>query len=139
MAETLTVSKWLFSRLTSDSTLAALIGARVFFGIAPAGAAAPYVVMELRSGGNDLLTLGAYRIWSDELWRVKSISKGASGLALESIVDRIDALLHNASATTADGSIWASVRETSDQTVIEDSGVFYSIISYDYRIKVRDF
>lgn len=138
MAETITVRKWIVSRIAANAPLTTALGGRVYFGIAPQGAADPYMVMQLQSPGNDLLALGAYRIWADTLWLLKVVKKGASGLGLESIVDQLDALFHNTSATTPDGSIWSSVREGPFDQVEVDGGDFYVSVGGFYRIKVRD-
>jgi hypothetical protein len=129
VAETARTRAWIWGLLANDATLSPLIGAgsaaRIYNGVAPAGTSYPYVVMQLLSGGNDLMAVGAIRIWADALWLIKAVTRGTSSGPLEPIVNRIDALLHAASGTVTNGVIWECVRERPFELPTVEDGVSY--------------
>lgn len=132
---------WLYQTFAGDSTLAPLIGGaapRIYNGVAPAGSQYPFVVLQLLSGGNDLMALGAIRIWADMLWLIKAVTKGASTGPLEPIANRIDQLLHAASGTVTSGVIWECVRERPFELPTVENGVSYQQIGGEYRIKASN-
>lgn len=142
MAETARSRAFIWGLLSSDPTLNPLIGAgqaaRVYNGVAPAGTNPPYVIMQLLSGGTDLMAVGAIRIWSDALWLIKVVVKGTSSGPIEPIVNRIDALLHAASGTVTNGVIWECVRERPFELPTVEDGVSYLQLGGEYRIKASN-
>lgn len=142
MAETARTRAFIWSLLANDGTLNPLIGAgsaaRIYNGVAPAGASYPFVVMQLLSGGNDLLGVGAIRIWSDALWLIKVVVKGTSSGPIEPIVNRIDALLHAASGTVTNGVIWECVRERPFELPTVENGVSYLQLGGEYRVRASN-
>lgn len=139
MAETARTRAWIWGLLANDATLNALIGAgsaaRIYNGVAPAQTTFPYVVMQLLSGGNDLLGLGGVRIWADALWLIKAVTRGTSSGPVEPVANRIDALLHAASGTVTNGVIWVCVRERPFELSTIEDGVNYLQLGGEYRIK----
>jgi hypothetical protein len=135
MAESARARSWLYQTLANDATLTPLIGKRIYNGRAEQGAAFPYVVLQLLSPGNDLIVVGAARIWSDMLWLVKAVNKGTSTAALEPIADRIDALLHAKSGTVVGGVIHVAVRERPHELPERTDGVDYVNLGGEYRVK----
>jgi hypothetical protein len=138
VAETARTRSWVYQLLTGDATLAPLVGTRVYNGIAPAGATFPYVVMQLLSGGNDLMGVGPTRIWADMLWLIKAVTKGSSTGPLEPIANRIDALLHAASGTVSGGVVHICVRERPFELPTVENGVSYVQLGAEYRVKVSE-
>lgn len=142
MAETARARSWVVSVLKDDTTLAPLIGggsaARIYNGVAPAAASYPFVVMQLLSGGTDLMAVGAIRIWADMLWLIKAVTKGSSTGPLEPIVDRIDALLHAASGTVSGGIIWSCVRERPFELPTVENGVNFVQQGAEWRIRASN-
>lgn len=142
MAETARARAWVVAVLKDDTTLGPLIGsgsaARIYNGVAPAGARYPFVVMQLLSGGTDLMGVGAIRIWADMLWLIKAVTKGSSTGPLEPIVDRIDELLHGASGTVSGGVIWDCVRERPFELPTVENGVNFVQQGAEWRIKARN-
>lgn len=146
MAESARIRSWLFQTITTDGPLLALtptIGERLYNGVAPAAAAYPFGVMQLLSGGNDLLGVGGVRIWADTLWLIKVVqkSKNASVPAtgsIEPIVNRIDALLHAKSGTVTNGVIWECVRERPFELPTVENGVGYVQLGAEWRIKASN-
>jgi hypothetical protein len=135
MSESARARSWLYQTLANDSALAPLIGRRIYNGRAEQGAAFPYVVLQLLSPGNDLIVVGAVRVWSDMLWLVKAVNKGTSTAALEPIADRIDALLHAKSGTVVGGVVHVAVRERPHELPERTDGVDYVNLGGEYRVK----
>ena len=92
MCEVLGLHRFAYSRLASDPELAALVGGRIYEGIAPPGTEYPLVLFNVQSA-TDLLGAGAARLWMNALVQVKAVGPGAAS-ELSPIADRLDALLH---------------------------------------------
>jgi hypothetical protein len=113
MAETLAVEKWMVGLLLADSALSTVVGTRIYSDEIPEEvlAAYPCVKFDFLSG-TDFNLVGAVRMWSDMLYIVRGIDETLTyGGNLKTIADRIDAVLHRASGTTSEGTVWACVRE----------------------------
>lgn len=140
MAESARARAWIWSLLANDATLSPLIGAgsaaRIYHGVAPAGAALPYVIMQQLSAGNDLYVVGMARIWTDPLYLVKAVCKGSSTGPIEPIANRIDALLHKGSGTVTNGVIWTCKRERGHELPEVSDGVQYQNLGGEYRVTV---
>jgi hypothetical protein len=95
---------------TALAAAPALAGGRIYQGVAPQGAAQPFVVFQMLAG-TDLMEVGAARVWANLLYLVKVTGQGSSFAALAAIADAIDTRLHKASGVTADGRVLACVRE----------------------------
>ncbi len=104
------ISDWLFSTLSGDATLSAMVGGRVTEEPYPMEWQMPFVVFDL-SGTRDVLGVGDVRIDTTSTYVVKAINKGTSWGSVLPIAKRIDALLHGKTATTARGNI-TCVRES---------------------------
>lgn len=133
MSETARVRAFIFTTLTNDPTLAGLIGNRAYHGVAPAQAQYPFVVFQMLSAGNDLMTVGTARIWSAPLFIVKAVCKGSSTDPVEPVANRIDQLLHAAAGTVTNGVIWECVRERPFDLPTNENGVFYQQLGGEYR------
>jgi hypothetical protein len=142
VAETARTRAFIWGLLANDATLNPLIGAgsaaRIFNGVAPAGTSYPYVVMQLLSGGNDLMAVGAIRVWADMLWLIKVITRGTSTGGIEPIVNRIDALLHAKSGTVTNGVIHECVRERPFELPTVEDGVAFVQLGAEWRIKASN-
>lgn len=135
MSETARIRAWIYTTITGDPTLAGLIGARAYHGVAPAGTQYPFVVFQMLSAGNDLLGLGGTRIWAAPLFVIKAVCKGTSTGPVEPVANRIDQVLHAAAGTITNGVIWECVRERPfDLPTVED-GVSYQQLGGEYRIR----
>lgn len=102
--------EWVYTTLHGDATLMALISDVFSGGAGPEGATFPFATFQNMSG-MDLAVVGAFRIWTDLVYLVKVVGHTADFQSLKTAVARIDVLLHRSSGTTADGTIWACVRE----------------------------
>jgi hypothetical protein len=102
--------EWIFNTLSGDATLKGLVGDRIFNTEAPQTAAFPFVIYQNMSA-MDYAAVGAVRIWTNQVFMVKVVGDTVDYSTLKTIVARIDALLHRSSGSTADGTVWAVVRE----------------------------
>lgn len=145
MAETARARAFIASTLKGDATFKALssgIENRIFDRPAPAGTAYPLVRLELRSPGEDLMVIGAQRIWSSPLILVYVATDKPSTGSIELLADRLDALLHRASGTLAAtsgagaASIWTCIRERPFD--LPDSSVSPAVsrLGGEYRVTV---
>lgn len=113
--EPLAVDQWIMATLTNDPPLQALLGAdyanRVWSDLAPEHVSGIVVVSQYQDDGNDLLGVGTARWATRGTWVVKAITPGMSYEPLRLIYQRVDAILHGASGSVADGPVFAFVRE----------------------------
>jgi hypothetical protein len=138
MAETARARAWFYTVLTGDGQVTALMGTRLYNGVAPAGDVAyPYGVMQLLSGGNDFILVGGARLWADMLWLVKFVAKGTSTGPLEPLANRADALLHAKSGTVANGVIVECRRERPFELPVYEGGQAYVQLGAEWRVKVQ--
>jgi len=137
--ETVLIETWLYETLTGDTTLSGLVNSRVYAYVVPREAALPAVVYN-RQAGHDVLGVDATRILANEVYQVKVIGSGGlpAMAALQTIADRIDALLHRASGVLTGGQILSCTREQAVSYVEQDGAVVYSHLGGLYRILVRE-
>lgn len=103
--------EFIYATLKGDATLMALTPSADVYNSQPdQGTVFPVIVYQFMSG-IDYAAVGAIRIWSSMIYLVKVVGQTANVQDLKAAVARIDVLLHRASGTAADGTIWASVRE----------------------------
>lgn len=114
--ETNAVEQWLNTTLKADAQLAAVVGTRVYNTTRPAGSTLPCVIFQLQAAGDDLMGVGPYRVWAPLLYLVNGLAEQSSyeGV-LATINNRIDAVLHAQSGTSAAGTIWTCTRERAFQ------------------------
>jgi len=137
MIEIARVLEWIYDTLSADSTLTGLVSTRIYDGLAPQGAAFPFVVFN-HQGGSDLRGVGSERVFNNSLYQVKAVTKGGSFSSGATIADRIDALLQAASGTTSDGVILGCVREQAIMLIEQQSGVEYRHVGGIYRIYAQE-
>ncbi|HEV8639448.1 MAG TPA: hypothetical protein VG370_35005 [Chloroflexota bacterium] len=114
MLEPYRADQFIFAALNAPPAVA---DGRIYQGVAPEGAALPFVVFQMLAG-TDLAQLGAFRVWANLLYLIKATGQGSSFAALAPLADAIDARLHRASGTTADGRVLTCVREEA-HTMVE--------------------
>lgn len=100
---------WLYATLSGDSTLAGLVGDRIYPAVAPPATAYPLVTFDLASAPV-IQTADARVLWVRAKYLIKVWSTGTSFEAGRAIWERINALLHRASGTTAAGTVIAATR-----------------------------
>lgn len=125
----------IYSTLSGDATLAALVGTRIYEDVRPeAEYLGPYIVFQLQASSNDVIGLGARRVWSPLLYVVRGIARASSyGGELATIADRIDDLLHAKHIETVNGQLWLwrerpfRMTEQTQETEFRHSGGIYRI------------
>lgn len=139
ISEVARAERWLYTILSQDGTVSGIVAGRIFAFAAPQTISTwPIVVYTMLSGGEDVRGTGATRIMAAPLFLVKAITQGASLAALQTLVDRIDTLLHGQKGGTADATIQYCVRERPFRlaTVEEPGNTLYQHLGGEYRIGV---
>lgn len=107
--ETAAADEFLYNALSGDATLMAMVHG-VINSESAAPVAYPFVVFQFMSAV-DYAAVGAARIWANMVYLVKVVGETADYATLSAAVARTDALLHRASGTVADGTVWSVTRE----------------------------
>jgi hypothetical protein len=102
--------EFIYGTLTGDATLTALVTGGVWNTQAEQGSVYPLLLYQFMSG-LDYAAVGAERVWTNLIYMVKVIADTADFSVMNAAVARIDQLLHRASGTVADGSVWSCTRE----------------------------
>lgn len=101
---------WLRTVLAADATLSSAVGGRIYEGHVPEGKAFPAVVYAVLAFPDDVAGGHAVRIWSKAVVLVKGVTEANTSLPLQTIADRIDAVLQSAKGGVADVDIDYCVR-----------------------------
>lgn len=136
MIETARVEEWLYTLLSGDATLSAIVGSRVYGYVAPAGTTSPWVVFNYQSG-HDVRGMGPARIMVSAQYQVKAVGQYDGFGMLKSVADRIDALMQGASGSVVDGQVLACVRQSPVAYVEVSDGMQYRHLGGLYWIVVK--
>lgn len=139
MSETLVAERWLTDILSNDATLAGLINGRVYGYVAPNDAGLPFVVFKYFEGADEI-GVGAVRLCSVLQYIVEVIGEGESFVALETIANQVDVLLHGRNNVLVDGGNIVEcirMRPTASVEVIE-GGVQYRHLGGIYQMIVQE-
>lgn len=104
--------RWLYSTLLADSTLAGLVGGRIYSEIVPPGTTYPVIFYTSPGAGDNRNTIDSRVIWEELIYAVRVIDKVESYLPLESGATAIEAALSHASGINISGDIMASVYQS---------------------------
>ena len=129
--ETADVEAWLYTTLSGDSAIAAIVGTNVFGYQLPQMDVFPCILFSLQAGG-DNNTFGS-RAMDSMLYLVKVVSQGGSFAGAGPLLARIDALLQGTVVTRGDGLRLRWRREQSSQYTEDDNGVRYNHAGGMYR------
>lgn len=134
--------KWIYDALKADSTLTALIGGssnpRIYFGLAPEGAALPYVIYNLQSSF-DVQGLCIPRIATLPTFQIKVVCDGAPTANVRTIADRIDAVIGEAVTQISQNYVFSGRRQSAIEYIepkrdsssyFTHSGGLYGLIVY---------
>ncbi len=111
--ESFVADQHIFNKLSSDASLTAIVGSRIYADEPPYGATMPYVLIQFLSGV-DRRIVGKKRFFASMVYLVTVVMQTTSyGGNLKTAAERIDAVLHASSGATADGTVFAVVREES--------------------------
>lgn len=132
------IERWLYSVLSGDGTIASIVGTRIYAGVIPktvslVGQAA--IVFLPLSAGEDTRGTGTTRIWTRPLYLVKAVIAAGSLASLQTLVDRIDTVLHGQQGATSGVTINSCVRERAFRmTTVEDpANTVYQHLGGEYR------
>lgn len=135
--ETLAIDEWLYASLTGDSTLAGIVGNRVYSEMAPDTATFPFVLFAHLSSV-DVPTHNQYRIMVDAVYVVRGIVQDMSYNAeSKAMAEAIDRILHRSSGGSADSGgalIFTSQRTQPFRVAEQQSGKSYRHLGGQYRI-----
>lgn len=130
--------RWIYTTLSGDPTLVSLIGgARIYANVAPQGIAYPFVVYQMMSPGTALYGNGPNIIWQRMVYLVKAVTKGTSASSLQTIVDRINDLLHAERGAVSDAQIDYSIKLRPFVLPTLEGNVQYQQLGSEFEIAVR--
>lgn len=135
--EAVTVDRWLFSKLTGDTTLMNLVTG--VFSWPGVSLTYPCVVFQEQSPPRDVRGVGPSTYMVDGLWLVRGIVEANSYTgALETIANRTHTLLHAASGSVPTyGNVWVCVREQTFRLSEITSGRQFRHLGGIYRIYAK--
>jgi hypothetical protein len=135
VSEVYRVDSWLYSVLHGDATLLGLVTG-VYADLAPLEAVFPFVVFTLQDG-SDVGTVNGLRIWTRATYTVRVVTDQPSYSLITAAADRIDVLLHRASAVVTGGAIISCVREEPLRYTETTGGKVYRHLGGSYRIQAQ--
>lgn len=101
----LNADRWLYTQLTTDVQLSTALGGRVFVDMAPLGTQYPLAIMTFVAA-QQVGTWSQDRVMDNELWQIAVWTNQNNYSGIESIADRIRAVLHKTSGTGVIGCIF---------------------------------
>lgn len=137
--ETTRAERWLFLQLTSDPTIAGIVGGRVYAEVMPQSVTAyPAIAFQFLGAMDDLRGSGPAIVWSRLRYLVKAITTGNSSTSLQTLVDRIGTVLHTGKGGTADAAIDYCVRKRPFRLMtIEGNNQPYQFLGFEFELAVR--
>jgi hypothetical protein len=136
MIESWIADTWLYTVLSTDAQLVAVVGTQIYADVAPIDATYPVVVYSSQAN-HDVSALGAKRIFNSAVYQVKVIGQVASYGPLRVPANRIEALLHGKSGSTPDGTVISAVRESFVRYSEVDNGLQYRHLGGLYRLQMQ--
>jgi len=125
----LNADRWLYEQLTTDSQLSAALGGRVYVDIAPQGAQYPLAILTLVMA-QQIGNLFDDRVMDAETWQVAVWTDEPSYTDIESIADRIRAILHKAGGA----GVLAAVYQEQRRMMEQDGDKEYKAIILEFKI-----
>lgn len=126
-------ASWIYTTLTTDATLSALIRTRVYRDQAPEAATFPFVTyaqidaVPVKNAFADILMDG-------ERWQISAYMSGKSYTTVNSIAARLRTLLHK----TRGSNVVSSVLEAEfTRSETDDAGNMYKSVILDFRVHTQ--
>ncbi|MGE0294939.1 MAG: hypothetical protein AB7P97_21545 [Hyphomonadaceae bacterium] len=104
------IAKWLTETLKEDATLIGYVAGRVYNDQPPSSPVFPLIRFNFMAG-RDVQGNGTVRVMTRPLFQIKTIVRGPMSEVAQSIADRIDTLIQNASSVVFEGFIFSARRE----------------------------
>lgn len=135
------IRRALYGRLAGDMTLNNLLGTpasgytkAIYHGQAPDNAHFPFVVFS-KSSGVPTEAFGAPSVMENNVWLVKAVDQSTSADVAESIQDRLNTLLNDATLSISGGTLLYLRRqsdveypEVSDGVTFAHAGALYRLV-----------
>lgn len=126
-------ASWIYTTLTTDATLSALIGTRVYRDQAPEAVTYPFIAFSqidaipVKNAFSDILMDG-------ERWQITAVDNGKTYTTVNSIAARLRNLLHK----TSGSNVLSSVLEAEfTRSETDDAGNMYKSIILDFRVHTQ--
>ena len=129
----MTAETWLAQTIKGDNELQALIGERVHIDYVPNASEYPLVVLSFISGP-PVTNLSADVVMFDEVWLVKVWVEGSSYIPAAAILEKIQALLHKASGSAANGIVIGCAQEELFRLAENEGDKHYKCFGQYFRI-----
>jgi len=130
--------QWMLSTIAADSAIQGVAGyGGAYESIAPIGASAPWIVVQLMSG-MDVLTANGNRVYANQVWQLKAVGPASAYAALITLAVRLEALFGNTrQASTSNVRVSAAVREQEINYAEIVNGAVWSHIGGLYRLETQ--
>lgn len=130
--------EFLYTLLSNDPALSALLPGGVFRGVAPPGTPTPFIAMNLQAG-TDAITMNAVRLMSSLMYQIKVTGPSGTTPDVATAEHAMDALIKRTSGTTPDGLILSFYRDSSIFTdqLIPAKGEQWVSIGGMYRSQIQ--
>lgn len=99
------INRWLSTVLRADPTLVAAASGGVYRGHIPAGRSYPVVLIEYIAPLDDTDGNAGFRVWTRLRYLVRGIVESNTDASVQTIADRIDAVLHAVQGGVSDVGI----------------------------------
>ena len=136
MAELSSAETWLYSTLTNDATIRGIVGTRVYSAIATSPTM-PYILFQYQAAA-DVSYMAAIRAWSRLVYLVRAVDEQNSIVgSLQTLADRIDAVLHRQSTQIGGGPLISCVRDLPFTLPERDGDRIIRHLGGIYRLQIR--
>lgn len=130
--------RFLYSALSGNATLTALVGLKFYSAPTPPGTTYPIVLSTNAGAADNTNTLEARRIWSEFIYAVRYINKVESFIPLEAGAAAIENALSRASGTNVSGDIVMCVYQAPYESIeIDRDGFTLMGLGGLYRLYVQ--
>ena len=126
----LNADKWLTSKLTGDATITALVSTRIYAEQAPLAATYPLITIQQYAASEPLTNVSADAVMDAEQWQVMVVTDKPSYSTLETVADRIRAILHKSTGTGVLACEFTGAQRLAEAV----SGANYRAIVLEFRI-----
>ena len=121
----------IYSKLTAASTLTALVSTRVYYGLAPQGAALPYVIFTIV---NETVTNDSPRDNVDALYQIEGVA--SSKASAIQIADVIHDVLHEGDLSVTGWSVYSLAAVGRTMIIETENAVQYFRDIREFRIRL---
>lgn len=139
-SETDIAARYIYGKLSSSSAITAIVGSRIYEGVAPQGTVAPWIVYASLAP-MDTYAVGANRVMTRDQWLVRAVAQTSSfGGDIGTLADAIEAALHSTDGTqgaVTGGYTVECYRLMPHRTIQVDSGVQWRYKGGIYRISTQ--